>query len=290
MAETAGRVDKRPWILLSPALVVITLLVVIPMSFILVYSFYLNIDLAVDKPAFQFGNWIEILTDSYYHVAIWKTFKTSVIVTALAALLGYVPAYFIAMTKFRHKWLLLLLLILPFWVSFIIRTLSWIHIMGNEGAINSLLEWLGIIDHPLHMMYNEFAVIVGFIHVFLPYMILNVYVSLEGIDRNLEPAARTLGATPWQAFREVTLPLSLPGLGAGSLLVFVLTAGSYVTPMILGGPNDFLFGNLIYDAVLNELNWPMGAALSFTLLVLLGAVVIVYSRLMGLKQLTKAFS
>jgi spermidine/putrescine transport system permease protein len=183
----------------------------------------------------------------------------------------------------------LLLLILPFWVSFIIRTLSWIHIMGNQGAINGVLIWLDLIDEPLSMMYNQFAVIVGFIHVFLPFMILNVYVSLDGVDKNLEPAARTLGCTPWQAFREVTLPLSLPGLGAGSLLVFVLTAGSYVTPLILGGPGDYLFGNLIFDAVITELNWPMGATLSFALLAILGVIVVIYSRLMGLNQLYKAF-
>lgn len=288
MAQAHER-DLRPWYLLSPALLAIALLVAVPMSFILVYSFYENIDLGLDRVAFQFGNWQELLTDGYYHEAIWKTFRLSVIVTVLAAVLGYIPAYFIANTTFRHKWLLLLMLILPFWVSFIIRTLSWIHIMGNQGAINGLLIWLGVIDEPLQMMFNEFAVIVGFIHVFLPYMILNVYVSLEGIDRNLEPAARTLGCTPWQAFLEVTLPLSLPGLAAGCLLVFVLTAGSYVTPLILGGPDDFLFGNLIYDAVLTELNWPMGATLSFALLALLGVVVIVYSRFMRLNQLSKAF-
>lgn len=289
MASGTQSIDKRPWLLLSPSLIAIILLVVIPMSFILVYSFYENIDLAVDVPAFQFGNWQELLTDGYYHTAIWKTLRLSVIVTVLAAVLGYIPAYFIAMTKFRQKWLLLLLLILPFWISFIIRTLSWIHIFGNQGALNGLFETLGLIDAPLSLMYNEFTVIVGFIHVFLPYMILNIYVSLEGIDQNLEPAARTLGATPWQAFREVTLPLSMPGLAAGCLLVFVLTGGSYVTPLILGGPNDFLFGNLIYDSVVTELNWPMGATLSFTLLFLLGLVVVIYSRLMGLNQLSKAF-
>ena len=289
MAETTGRMGRRPALLLTPAFAAITALVVIPMAFILVYSFYENIDLAVDRVTFQLGNWQELATDSYYRDAIWKTLKISFTVTVLAAVLGYVPAYFIAMTKFRHKWLLLLLLILPFWVSFIIRTLSWIHILGNQGAINGLLHWLGLTDEPIQMMFNEFSVMLGLVHVFLPYMILNIYVSLEGIDGNLEPAARTLGATPWQAFREVTLPLSMPGLAAGSLLVFVLTGGSYVTPLILGGPSDFLFGNLIYDAVVTELNWPMGATLSFFLLVLLGSVVVIYSRFMGLSQLSKAF-
>ncbi len=287
MAEIA--INRRPWLLLSPALVFITVLVVVPMAIILVYSFYENIDLAVDVPAFQFGNWQELFTDSYYHRAIWKTLRLSLIVTVLAAVLGYIPAYVIAMTRYRHKWLLLLLLILPFWISFIIRTLSWIHIFGNQGALNGLMNLLGLGNLPFQIMYTEFTVIVGFIHVFLPYMILNVYVSLEGIDPNLEPAARTLGATPWQAFREVTLPLSLPGLAAGSLLVFVLTGGSYVTPLILGGPSDSLCGNLVYDAVVTELNWPMGATLSFTLLFLLGSVVILYSRLMGMNQLAKAF-
>lgn len=289
MQSTKQATDKRPWVLLSPSLLAISFLVVIPMAFILVYSFYENIDLAVDRVAFQFGNWNEVATDSYYHRAIWKTLRMSLIVTVFAAILGYIPAYFIAMTKFRDKWLLLLLLILPFWISFIIRTLSWIHIFGNQGALNGLFRFLGLTDAPLSLMYNEFTVIVGFIHVFLPYMILNIYVSLEGIDENLEPAARTLGTNPWQAFREVTLPLSMPGLAAGCLLVFVLTGGSYVTPLILGGPNDFLFGNLIYDAIISELNWPMGATLSFTLLLLLGLVVVIYSRLMGLSQLSKAF-
>jgi len=282
--------DLRALKLLSPSLAFILAMVVIPMAFILVYSFYENIDLAVDRAAFQFGNWQELASDGYYHGAIWKTLRLSLIVTVLAAVLGYVPAYVIAMTQTPHKWLLLLLLIMPFWISFIIRTLSWIHIFGSQGAINSLLMALGFTDAPVAMMYNEFTVIVGFIHVFLPYMILNVYVSLDGIDRNLEPAARTLGATPWQAFVQVTLPLSLPGLAAGGLLVFVLTGGSYVTPLILGGPRDFLFANLIYDAIVTELNWPMGATLSFTLLVLLGSVVILYSRLMGLKQLSRALS
>jgi spermidine/putrescine transport system permease protein len=289
MASQAQEFDRRPWYLLSPALFSITLMIVIPMCFILVYSFYENIDLAVDVVAFQFGNWQELFSDDYYHNAIWKTLWMAVIVTVIAAILGYIPAYYIVHTKFKHKWLLLLLLILPFWVSFIIRTLSWIHILGNQGAVNGLLQWLGLVDEPISMMFNQFAVIVGFIHVFLPFMILNVYVSLDGVDKNLEPAARTLGCTPWQAFREVTLPLSLPGLGAGSLLVFVLTAGSYVTPLILGGPGDFLFGNLIYDAVITELNWPMGATLSFALLAILGVIVTLYSRLMGLNQLYKAF-
>lgn len=281
---------RRPWLLLGPALVTIATLMVIPMGIILMYTFYEFVDVGIDRPAFQFDNWREFFSDSYYHDAIWRTLRISIITTVICALAGYPAAYFIANTTYKHKWLLMLLLILPFWVSFIIRTFSWIHVLGGQGIINATLIWLGVLDEPLKLLYNEGSVVMGMIHFLLPYMVLNIYVSLEGIDRNLAPAARTLGATPWQSFLEVTLPLSLPGLAAGSLLCFVLSGGTYVTPVLLGGPGDFLFANLVYDTLLDQLNWPMGATLSFVLLVMLGTVVLVYNRFMGLSQVYKAFS
>ena len=283
-------VPSKAWQLLAPALITLFFLLVIPMLIIFVYSFYLFVDVGVDKPAFQFGNWIEFFTDGYYHGAIWTTFRIAITATVVCAVVGYIPAYYIANTTFRHKWLLMLLLILPFWVSFIIRTFSWIHVLGNQGFINATLLSIGIIDQPIKMLYTEGAVIMGMIHFLLPYMVLNIYVSLEGIDRNLVSAARTLGATSWQAFREVTLPLSLPGLAAGSLLCFVLSAGTFVTPQILGGPRDFMFGNLIFDALMDELNWPMGATLSCVMLIMLGSIVLIYNRIMGLSQVYKSFS
>lgn len=282
-------VPSKAWQLLAPALITLFFLLIIPMLIIFVYSFYLFVDVGVDKPAFQFGNWIEFFTDGYYHGAIWTTFRIAITATVVCAVVGYIPAYYIATTTFRHKWLLMLLLILPFWVSFIIRTFSWIHVLGNQGFINATLLSIGIIDEPIKMLYTEGAVIMGMIHFLLPYMVLNIYVSLEGIDRNLVSAARTLGATSWQAFREVTLPLSLPGLAAGSLLCFVLSAGTFVTPQILGGPRDFMFGNLIFDALMDELNWPMGATLSCVMLIMLGSIVLIYNRIMGLSQVYKSF-
>src|SRR6185312_10072583 len=165
-------------------------------------------------------NWKEFLFDTYYHGFLWKTMRVGAMTAAICAIVGYFPAYFIWATKFRHKWLLLLLLIVPFWISFTIRTFSWIHILGEQGVINVTLIDLGLIDQPIRMLYTEGAVIMGMVHFLLPYMVLNVYVSLEGIDRNLIAAARTLGCTGWQAFKEVSLPLSLPGLMAGLLLCF----------------------------------------------------------------------
>jgi spermidine/putrescine transport system permease protein len=281
---------RRPWLLLSPTLVALVALMIVPIVIMFTYTFYTFQTAGVETRDFNTGNWYEFFSDPYYHRFLWKTFRISAETAILCGIMGYPPAYFIAMSGFRHKWLLLLLLIVPFWISFTIRTFSWIHILGEQGAINATLMALGIISEPLPLLYNEGSVIMGMIHFLLPYVILNVYVSLEGIDRNLISAARTLGATSWQAFREVTLPLSLPGLGAGLLLSFVLAAGTYVTPQILGGRSDALFGNLIFNTIMKELNWPMGSTLSVVLLVLLGILSVIYSRYMGLSTIFKGLS
>ena len=281
---------RRPWILLGPALAALVFLMLVPIAIMGVYTFYKFQTAGVETPDFNLGNWHEFFTDPYYSSFLVKTARVAAITAILCAVMGYPPAYFIAMTRFKHKWLLLLLLIVPFWISFTIRTFSWIHILGEKGVINATLMGLGIISEPLPMLYTEGSVIMGMIHFLLPYMILNVYVSLDGIDRNLISAARSLGCTNWQAFKEVTLPLSLPGLGAGLLLSFVLAAGSYITPQILGGRSDSLFGNLIFDTIMKELNWPMGTTLSVVLLVLLGIVSLLYSRYLGLSTITKGLS
>lgn len=159
--------------------------------------------------------------------------------------------------------------------------------MGVSGALNSLLLSLGIIQEPIQLLYNETTVILGLVHFLLPFMILNTYVSIDGIDLALEDAASSLGAKPLQTFWEVTLPLSLPGLAAGGLLCFVLGAGTYITPIILGGARDSMFANLVYEAIITQLNWPLGAALSLLLMSVLGMVVVIYNRYMGLGQIAK---
>ena len=285
-----GVSDRRPWLLLAPVLSLLILLLVVPIAIMMVFTFYTFVSAGVEKPILTLANWREFLTDPYYHGFLWKTVRVATITALVCAVMGYPAAYFIAMSRFRHKWLLLLLLIVPFWISFTIRTFSWIHILGEQGVINVALIDLGLIDQPIRMLYTEGAVIMGMVHFLLPYMVLNVYVSLEGIDRNLIAAARTLGCTGWQAFREVSLPLSLPGLMAGLLLCFVLAAGSYVTPQILGSTRDALFGNLVFDTIMSELNWPLGATLSIVLLVLLGIISVIYSRYMGLSQIFKGLS
>jgi spermidine/putrescine transport system permease protein len=281
-----AREARQPWILLTPALGAVTLLLLVPLLFIVVYSFWLRSAVGPDIVGFHLDNWQRALTDPFYRYILLNTLKIAAITTVICALLGYPAAYFIARAQ-GNKLLLLLLLMLPFWISYIIRTMSWINILGSSGALNTALMTLGIISEPIRMLYNEATVILGLVHFLLPFMVLNIYVSLDGIDTNLEDAANSLGATRWQAFLQVTLPLSLPGLAAGGLLVFVLGGSSYITPLILGGPRDAMFANLVYEAIITQLNWPLGSALSLLLLIVLGALVLIYNRFLGLAQLTR---
>ncbi len=281
-----AREARQPWILLSPALSAVGLLLFVPLGFILVYSFWLRTASGADQVGFYLDNWRAALSDPFYRDILLNTLKIAAITTGICALMGYPAAYFIARAR-GNKAILLLLLMLPFWISYIIRTMSWINILGVSGALNSAMLWLGIVDTPVQMLYNEPSVILGLVHFLLPFMILNVFVSLEGIDTNLEAAANSLGATRWQSFVQVTLPLSLPGLAAGGLLCFVLGAGTYITPMVLGGPSNAMFANLVYEAIITQLNWPLGSALSLMLLAVLGALVLIYNRYLGMAQLMK---
>lgn len=281
-----AREARQPWILLSPALTAITLLLFVPLLFVVIYSFWLRTASGADQVGFYLDNWTEALTDSFYRDILLNTLKIAAITTVVCAVMGYPAAYFIARSR-ANKVLLLLLLVLPFWISYIIRTMSWINILGVSGAINTGLLALGIISEPIQMLYNETTVILGLVHFLLPFMVLNVFVSLDGIDRSLEDAACSLGATRWNSFLEVTLPLSLPGLAAGGLLCFVLGAGTYITPLVLGGPTDAMFANLVFEAIITQLDWPLGSALSLMLLAVLGALVMIYNHYLGMSQLAK---
>ena len=279
----------RPWVLLSPALSAVFLLLVIPVCFIVVYSFWLRTPTGADVPAFQFGNFAKFFADFFYPSVLIRTIWVSLETVALCLVMGYIPAYFFYRSKTRHKSLLMLLIMLPFWISFIIRTLSWINILGDTGLFNYLLIKFGLLSEPLSLLYNEGAVLLGLIQYLLPFMILNIYVSLEGIDKSLLEAARSLGCTEWQAFREVTLPLSLPGVSAGCLLVFVLTSGTYLPPMILGGPGNDMIANLIFKRIIGTLDWPFGSAISVILLILLGIIINTYNRYLGINRIFQSF-
>jgi len=280
----------KPWILLSPSLSAVFFLLVIPVCFVIVYSFWLRAPSGADIPAFQFGNYAKFFEDFFYPSILLTTIRVAFETVFLCLIMGYIPAYFFYKTESKFKPFLMIIVMLPFWISFIIRTLSWINILGDSGLINHVLMRIGFIQEPLSMLYNEGAVIMGLLQYLLPFMILNIYVSLDGIDKSLVEAAKSLGCTEWQAFREVTMPLSLPGVSAGCLLVFVLTCGTYLPPMILGGPGNEMIANLIFKRVIGTLDWPFGSAISVILLILLATIVYTYNRYMGISQIFKTLS
>ena len=280
----------KPWALLAPSLTAVFFLLVVPICFVIVYSFWLRAPSGADIPAFQFGNYAKFFEDFFYPSILLSTLRVAFETVILCLIFGYIPAYFFYKTTSRFKPFLMLIVMLPFWISFIIRTLSWINILGDSGLINHLLLKFNVISSPLAMLYNEGAVIMGLLQYLLPFMILNIYVSLDGIDKSLTEAAKSLGCTEWQAFKEVTLPLSMPGVSAGCLLVFVLTCGTYLPPMILGGPGNEMIANLIFKRVIGTLDWPFGSAISVILMVLLMVIVYTYNRYMGIGQIFKTLS
>ncbi len=280
----------KPWALLAPSLTAVFFLLVVPICFVIVYSFWLRAPSGADIPAFQFGNYAKFFEDFFYPSILLSTLRVALETVILCLVFGYIPAYFFYKTTSRFKPFLMLIVMLPFWISFIIRTLSWINILGDSGLINHLLLKFHVISSPLAMLYNEGAVIMGLLQYLLPFMILNIYVSLDGIDKSLTEAAKSLGCTEWQAFKEVTLPLSMPGVSAGCLLVFVLTCGTYLPPMILGGPGNEMIANLIFKRVIGTLDWPFGSAISVILMVLLMIIVYTYNRYMGIGQIFKTLS
>ena len=276
--------------MMAPSLTAVFFLLVIPVCFVVVYSFWLRAPSGQDIPAFQLGNYAKFFADFFYPSLLIRTIRVAVETVLLCLVMGYIPAYFFYRTESKFKPALMILVMLPFWISFIIRTLSWINILGDSGLINHVLMEIGLIDTPLSMLYNEAAVLMGLLQYLLPFMILNIYVSLEGIDKSLAEAAKSLGCTEWQAFREITLPLSLPGVSAGCLLVFVLTCGTYLPPMILGGPDNDMIANLVFQRIITTLDWPFGCAISTILLLLVGVIVYTYNRYMGINQIFKTLS
>jgi spermidine/putrescine transport system permease protein len=289
-ASESRRNTTSAGLLLAPSLALLLFLVVIPIGFVAVYSFWVRSATGAVRAELTLANWRELFGDPYYWRILGRTLRLSLVTTAVCALIGYPVGYFVANTGIKRRTLLVLLVMMPFWISFVIRTLSWIHVLGTTGVVNSVLVQLGVIGSPLKLLYTDFSIHMGLIHALLPFMVLNIFVSLDGIDRNTVAAAQTLGASPWRAFLDVTLPLSLPGLGAGCLLCFVLCSGTYITPLLLGGPGNFMFASLIYDAIIGQFDWPFGAVLSMVLLVLLGAIVSAYNRYMGLTQVLRSLA
>ncbi len=239
--------------------------------------------LSVDDTGLSLGaslaNYIFLLGDSLYISAYLNSLKVAALSTLLCLLLGYPLAYAIARSPHTIRPLLLLLVILPFWTSFLIRVYAWIGILQNNGLLNNFLLSLGLIDAPIQILYTPVAVYIGIVYSYLPFMVLPLYATLEKMDINLLEAASDLGCRPWRSFCSITLPLSLSGILAGCLLVFIPAVGEFVIPDLLGGPDSPMIGRVLWQEFFNNRDWPMASTIAIAMLLLLVAPMIVLQRL-----------
>ena len=271
------------WALMAPGLLWLLVLMVIPCLLIFVLAFFERGTYGgIDWNVVTFEN-IRRAFDPLYATILWDSFRIASLATIFALLIGYPAAYAISKSPPELQTTLLFLAILPFWTNYLIRTYAWIVLLNPAGLINSGLNALGL--SPLSLLYNEFAVVLGLVYSYTPFVILAIYSSLQRLDPSYAEASRDLGATAAQTFWRITLPLTAPGVAAGAVFVFVLSIGNFVTPDLLGGGKFQMAGNLIYDQFLTARDWPFGATLSAILigimLVLLFVQALVTKRAMG---------
>ena len=276
------REARRYLLLLVPAVLVLLTLFVYPLLGIA--------DRSVYKPrvGYTVDYYAQIWRVPVYLTVIWRTFQISALVTLLCLALGYPLAYLLATLGPRVAQLLMIVVILPFFTSIIVRTYAWMVLLGRNGVVNQYLTWLGLTDAPLPLLYNKGGVLVGMTYVLLPYMVLTVYSVMRGIDPAFIRAAHSLGASRWQAFRKVFLPLSLPGIAGGTLLVFILSLGFFITPALMGGPSDVMIAMLIEREVEFTLNWSFASALAVILLALTLIGFVGYNRIVRLDRVFEA--
>ncbi len=269
------------------------IMIVMPVAFILITTFIPMINLfklsVVDENGFTLKYLSQVFTEQIYLQVIFLTLKIAFLVTISCLLLSYPVSYFIIKLKSPTlKKIILQLIMIPFWISLLVRTFSWIVVLQDQGVINSILKSMGLISKPIPMVYNTTGVLIGMTHVLLPYMILNVYSTMEGIDRNLVQVAQVMGAKPTRAFWEIFFPLSVPGILSGSMLVFILALGYFITPALLGGAHDMTISMLIQNNISNTLNWSLASALALVLflitLVLLGGLLFLMRNHPALKE------
>jgi putative spermidine/putrescine transport system permease protein len=251
--------------LIGPATLVVVLGVWLPMLILLRYSFNRFEPRLMMVEALTLENYVKFFTDPFYTNIFLTTLRVALICTVICLVFALPLAYVLARSESRYKNLLVMLVVLPLFIGNAVRAAGWMTLFGSKGALNALLLRLGLIEQPLQIMFTERAVLIGIIAVNLPYMVLTLQSVLEGIARNLEEAAFSLGAGPWQMFRRVLWPLALPGIVAGAILCFILAMNAYATPVLLGGPQFKMMGPLVFGQFrLN--NWPFGAAIAFVLM------------------------
>ncbi|MCC6470335.1 MAG: ABC transporter permease [Alphaproteobacteria bacterium] len=274
---------KREWVgysLTAPAFVWLCLTIVLPLAVMLYFSFLSAMPMGMAKPTLTLGQYQTFFEKDFYRFLTWRSITLGLYVTLTCVVVGYPAALILArLVKGRWREAVLLLVVLPFWSNALIRVFAWTMVLRTNGIIDQAVQLIAP-SLSLGILYSYPAIVIGLVHSFVPYMILTCYISLQAIDDSLIEAGQALGATNFTIFRRIILPLSLPGLCVGIVLTFVPVVGSFMEPRILGGPQGIMLGTVIEDQFTEVFNWPLGAALSFTLLALVAVIFLVTSPLL----------
>jgi spermidine/putrescine transport system permease protein len=273
--------------LLAGPLLWLLLFFVIPVAFVAAYSVGAVGLFPTDAGVVSLSSWERLLTGgSVYMGLFWKSIRMSLTVSAVVVLVAYPIGYFLALCVGRRKYVLVLLIIAPFLTSYLLRVLAWKVILGDAGVINSFLEWTGVTDQPIDwLLYSQFTVMLVLAYIWVPFIALPVFVSLNNLDQSLLEAASDLGASRWRTFVRVTLPLSLSGVFAAFLFVFIPTIGEFVTPLLVGGTSGYMYGNAVQDLFTRGLDWQTGSTLALFLLAVVALLMAVFGRFLRLREL-----
>ncbi len=270
---------------MSPMLFWLLVFFFVPMLFVVVYSFSIRtVGGGVDFH-FTLENYQRFLNSSLYLEMTGRSILTAFKVTLITLLVAYPVSSYLVIAAPGLRSFLVILLIVPWFASILVKNFAWVAILADTGVVNQILVWSGLVKEPLTLVYNEFSVIVGMVHLLIPFMALPIFVTLEKMDKRLLEAARNLGSTPLRAFREVTLPLSMPGVAAGCIICFILTFGAFVTPVLLGGPQNHMVANAIEDQFLMAFHWPLGSAIAIVVLVMVIGILLIFNTLVGLDKI-----
>jgi putrescine transport system permease protein len=280
---------RGKWLIILPPLAYLLVFFLIPFGYALIISLS---DTAIRVPPYSdivsvssdwhinlslnAGNFKYLFVDEVYGLSYLYSLKTALFSTLICLCIGYPMAYAIARSPKSAQGILLMLIILPFWTSFLLRVYALEGIIRETGLLNSILLWLGLIHHPLQIMRTSLAVYLGIIYSYLPFMVLPLYATLEKLDHSLLEAASDLGSRPWRTFLDVTLPLSMPGIIAGSMLVFIPAIGEFVIPTLLGGPDNLMIGRVLWDEFFGNRDWPVASAVAIVFLVLIVGPIAIY--------------
>jgi spermidine/putrescine transport system permease protein len=263
-----------------PPLLWVAVFLLIPYAILFCYSFWSVSSTQVFVHSWTLQNYLQLVRNPIYLQVLFRSMRIAASVTLCALLLGYPLAYYLSFHAAKRKDLLYQLVIIPLWASYLVRGYAWKTILGSDGVLNGLLQYLHITHRPVEfLLYSPFAVIITLTHIYTPFTLLPIYASLEHIPRNLVEASHDLGASPWSTFRRVILPLSLPGLLAGGTFAFVLTLGDFLAALLVGGPSGIMISNIVVSLFGAAYNWPLGAAISFCMMLLVVTLLFATERL-----------